>query len=133
MIYNALGDLFYLTFRALNGGNSSLVLFHRYCQERGIPYGGGVEQKFKPPLSKLVSDWVSSIADKLAILVLRIFSFVRLLFCFVLICLSLLRFACVCFPLFVVRVRSKVPKLVSSVNPMVCLVSVPVSEKPTSV
>lgn len=75
MVYNALGDLFYLTFRALNGGNSSLVLFHRYCQERGIPYGGGVGQKFKPPLSKLVSDWVSSIAHKLTILVLRIFFF----------------------------------------------------------
>ena len=36
MVYNALGDLFYLTFRALSGGNSSLVLFHRYYQERGI-------------------------------------------------------------------------------------------------
>ena len=35
--------------------------------------GGGVGQKFKPPLSKLVSDWTSSIGDKLAILVLRIF------------------------------------------------------------
>ena len=31
--------------------------------------GGGVGQKFKPLLSKLVSDWVSSIADKLTILV----------------------------------------------------------------
>ena len=72
--------------------------------------GGGVGQKFKPLLSKLVSDWVSSIADKLTILVLRIFSFVRLLFCLVRIYLSLLRFACVCFPLFVVRVHSKVPK-----------------------
>ena len=71
--------------------------------------GGGVGQKFKPLLSKLVSDWVSSIADKLIILVLRIFSFLRLLFCFVRTCLSLLRFACVCFPLFVVRVRSKDP------------------------
>ena len=96
--------------------------------------GGGVGQKFKPLLSKLVSDWVSSISDKLTIRVLRIFSYVRLLFCFVGICLSLLRFACVCFRLFVVRVRSKVPKSkVSSVNPMVCSVSVPVSEKPTSV
>ena len=27
--------------------------------------GGGVGQKFKPLLSKLVSDWVSSIEDKL--------------------------------------------------------------------
>ena len=78
---------------------------------RSSGFGGdGVGQKFKPLLSKLVSDWVSSIADKLTILALRIFSFVRLLFYFVLICLSLLRFACVCFPLFVVRVRSKVPK-----------------------
>ena len=57
--------------------------------------GGGVGQKFKPLLCKLVSDWVSSVADKLIILVLRIFSFVRLLFCFVRTCLSLLRFACV--------------------------------------
>ena len=31
--------------------------------------GGGVGQKFKPLLSKLVSDWVSSIEDKLTILV----------------------------------------------------------------
>ena len=96
--------------------------------------GGGVGQKFKPLLSKLVSDWVSSIADKLTILVLRIFSFVTLLFCFVLICLSLLRFACVCFPLFVVRVRSKVPKSKGFIcKPDGLLVSVPVSEKPTSV
>ena len=34
--------------------------------------GGGVGQKFKPLLGKLVSDWVSSIANKLTILVLRI-------------------------------------------------------------
>ena len=39
--------------------------------------GGGVGQKFKPLLNNLVSDWVSAIADKLIILVLRIFSFVR--------------------------------------------------------
>ena len=73
--------------------------------------GGGVGQKFKPLLSKLVSDWVSSIADKLTILVLRIFSLVRLLFCLVRICLCLLRFACVCLPLFVGRACFKVPKL----------------------
>ena len=73
--------------------------------------GGGVGQKLKPLLSKSVSDWVSSIEDKLTILVLRIFSIVRLLFFFVRICLPLLRFACACFPLFVVHVRSKVPKL----------------------
>ena len=37
MVYNTLGDLSYSTFRALSSGNSSLVLFHRYYQERGIP------------------------------------------------------------------------------------------------
>ena len=37
--------------------------------------GGGVAQKFKPLLSKLVSDWVSSIEDKLTILVFKMFSF----------------------------------------------------------
>ena len=35
--------------------------------------GAGVGQKFKPPLSKLVSDWVSSIEDKLTILVFNFF------------------------------------------------------------
>ena len=44
---------------------------------------GGVGQKFKPSLSKLVSDWVSSIEDKLTILVFKMFSLVILLFCFV--------------------------------------------------
>ena len=71
--------------------------------------GGGVGQKFKPLLSKLVFDWVSSIEDKLTILVFKMFSLVILWFCFVCICLSLLRFACERFPLFVVPVRSKVP------------------------
>ena len=37
--------------------------------------GGGVAQKFKPLLSNLVSDWVSSIEDKLTILVFKMFSF----------------------------------------------------------
>lgn len=96
--------------------------------------GGGVRQKFKPLLSKLVSDWVSSIEDKLTILVFKMFSLVIVLFCFVRICLSLLRFACERLPLFVVRGRSKVQiQKVSSLDPMVCLVSVPVSKKPTSV
>ena len=96
--------------------------------------GGTVGQKFKPLFSKSASDWVSSIEDKLTILVLRIFSFVRLLFFFVRICLPLLRFACVCFPLFVVRVRSKVPKPKGFIRKPDGLLSfVPVSEKPTSV
>ena len=77
---------------------------------RSSSFGGaGVGQKFKPLLSKLVSDWVSSIEDKSTILVFKMFSLVILLFCFVRICLSLLRFACERFPLSVVRVRSKVP------------------------
>ena len=41
--------------------------------------GGGLGQKFKPLLSKLVSDWVSAIADKLTILVLRIFFFCEII------------------------------------------------------
>ena len=57
--------------------------------------GGGVGQKCKPLLSKLVSDWVSSIEDKLTNLVLRIFSFVRLLFFFVRICVHCVLPVCV--------------------------------------
>ena len=63
-------------------------------------------QKFKPLCSKLVSDWVSSIVDKLTILLLRISSFVR----------ELLRLACIRFSLFVVRFRSKVSMPICSLR-----------------
>ena len=43
---------------------------------RSSGFGDGwVGQKFKPLLSKLVSDWVSSIEDKLTILVFKMLSF----------------------------------------------------------
>ena len=65
-----------------------------------------VGQKFKPLCSKLVSDWVSSIVDKLTILLLRVSSFVR----------ELLRLACIRFSLFVVRFRSKVSMPICSIR-----------------
>ena len=58
--------------------------------------GGGVEQKFKPFVNKLVSDWVSFNEDKVTILLLRISAFVIV---------SLFFFSSIRFPLFVVRFR----------------------------